>query len=108
MALAHAPIVHGTPSALITASGNIAVTTMYLCNKSAEAISVNIFLTPNGGDDYGNNIIYSNLTIQAQDTYVLENERLLLSNGDSVRGNVYPDSSAYGLKVVASLSYTSI
>ena len=109
MAITSSTIRNGsTPPVLHTAAGNIAVTTMYLCNKSAEPITCSIFITPNGGVDYGNNVIYSNLTIAAQDTYVLEHERLLLSDGDTIRGNVYPDSSAYALKVVATISYTSI
>jgi hypothetical protein len=108
MAITSTPITNGLPGSLITASGNIAVTTMYLCNKSQETISVSVYITPSGGSDYGNNIIYSNLSIAAQDTYVLEHERLLLGSGDGVYANVYPDSSAYSNKVIATLSYTSI
>jgi hypothetical protein len=107
MAIASSTIRNGaTPPALLTATGNIAVTTMYLCNKSASAVVCSIFVTPYGTVDYGNNYIYSNLTIQSYDTYVLEHERLLLSNGDVLAGNV--STSADNNKIVVTVSYTSI
>ena len=85
----------------------MAITTMYLCNKSATTVTANIFLTPSVGNVYGNNMIYSNLAIASNDTYVLEHERLLLSAGDSITANVGPDASINNL-LVATISYTSI
>ena len=94
-----------TPTSVITAAGNIAVTTMYLCNRSPATVTANVFLVSSGTTAIGDTVIYSNLAIAGNDTYILENERLLLANGDSVRANVDALSSGY---IVASVSYTSI
>jgi len=97
----------GQPQSVITSVGNTAITTMYLCNKSSSTIVANIFLVPATNGKFGGNIIYSNLSIAGNDTYVLENERLLLSNGESVSANIGADVAFNGL-VVATVSYTSI
>ena len=107
MAIINATIRNGsTPPAIFTATSNVAVTTMYLCNKSTDAVTCNIFVVPYGSVDYGNAVIYSQLTVQSNDTYVLENERLLMETGDSLRGNV--ESSSDASKIVATVSYTQI
>ncbi len=107
MALSNTELQSGLPQTLVTAIGNIAVTTVYLCNKSTVQVTANIFLVPNNSTTYGQNIIYSNLTIAPNDTYIMEQERLLLGNGDTLAGNIGPDSSFSNL-VVATVSYTSI
>jgi hypothetical protein len=94
-----------TPSSIITAAGNIAVTTMYLCNRGATTVTANVFLVASGTTAIGDTMIYSNLAIAGNDTYILEQERLLLSNGDSIRANV--DTLSSGI-IVASVSFTSI
>jgi hypothetical protein len=74
---------------------------------STTAITANIFLMSNGSSDFGNGVIYSNLVIQGNDTYILEQERLLLNDGDFLAGNV-GSSATFDNLLVATLSYTSI
>lgn len=107
MAITNTSLTTNPAQTMIQASGNIAVTTMYLCNKSDSAITANIFLMSNGATDFGNGVIYSNLVIQGNDTYILEQERLLLNNGDFIAGNIGPSALLDNL-LVATLSYTSI
>jgi len=107
MALSSIGLQSGLPLPIVTASGNIAVTTVYLCNKSTTPVTANIFLVPAAGFVYGQNIIYSNLTIAPNDTYIMEQERLLLGTGDSLSGNVGPDAGSSNL-IVATASFTSI
>jgi hypothetical protein len=107
MSITSTPITIGLPQSLLTATSNVAITTVYLCNKSVTTITANIFLTPGTGNVYGNNMIYSNLSIASNDTYVLEHERLLLSPGDAITANIGPDASVNNL-LVATISYTSI
>ena len=108
MAIINSPMKWSTTALpIITANSNIAVTTMYLCNKSVNALSCNIFLVPSGSSDFANSIIYSSLQIAGGDTYVLENERILLDTGDSIQGNVGVSSLTDNL-VIATVSYTSI
>lgn len=107
MAITNISLTSNPAQTMIQASGNIAVTTMYLCNKSPSAITANIFLMSNGATEFGNGVIYSNLVIQGNDTYILEQERLLLNSGDFIAGNVGPSALVDNL-LVATLSYTSI
>ena len=107
MAITNTSLTSNPAQTMLQASGNIAVTTMYLCNKSTVAITANIFLMSNGSTDFGNGVIYSNLVIQGNDTYILEQERLLLNSGDFIAGNV-GSSATFDNLLVATLSYTSI
>lgn len=107
MSILSTALTNNLPQNVLLSSGNVAVTTLYLCNKSAGTVYANIFLTPATGNVYGQNMIYSNLAIAGNDTYVLEHERLLLGPGDAVTANVGPDPTVNGV-VIATVSYTSI
>ncbi len=85
------------------ASASVAVTTIHLCNITAENATVNIYLLPSDGSTTvptQNNKIYNTLTVQAQDTYIIDTEKLILSTGDKIYIET-PDSS--GL-IVATIS----
>jgi hypothetical protein len=75
----------GSATSVFTSSGNNAVTTIYLCNFSASDRTVSIYLVPNTGTAGTGNIIYQNVTIAAGDTYIIDTERLVLANGDSIQ-----------------------
>jgi hypothetical protein len=75
----------GSATAVYTSSGNNAVTTMYLCNFSVTDRTVSIYLVPSGGTAGTGNIIYQNVTIAAGDTYIIDTERLVLGNGDTIQ-----------------------
>lgn len=83
--------------------GNTAITTAYLCNVTGSPITANLYILANGATLATNCQIYSNLSIGGNDTYILEWERILLSNGDALQANA---SAASGL--VATVSYTGI
>ncbi len=85
------------------AASSVAITTIHLCNITAENATVNIYLLPSDGSTTvptQNNKIYNTLTIQAQDTYIIDTEKLILSTGDKIYIET-PDSS--GL-IVATIS----
>jgi hypothetical protein len=83
--------------------GNTAITTAYICNVTSSPITANLYLLPSGGTLATNCQIYSNLSIAAYDTYILEWERILLSDGDTLLGNASTESG-----LVATVSYTGI
>lgn len=87
---------------IYTSSGNTAVTTMYLCNQTASTITMNLFAVMNSFNANATNKIYSNTQIAANDTLILEWERIILSDGDMLQAN----ASATGL--VTTISYVSI
>jgi hypothetical protein len=81
-------------TALATTVGNIFVATgtqgnvvsvAYFCNRSASTTAFTLHLVPNGGSATANNIVYNNKTITANDTYILELEKIILSAGDMLQ-----------------------
>lgn len=72
-------------SAVYTSAGNTAISTMYLCNYSASDRTVTIYLVQSGSFATNVNIIYKDVPIAAGDTYIIDTERLILGNGDSVQ-----------------------
>ena len=97
-------LLQGVPQAIITANADIAVTTLYLCNRSANTVITSVFLVSNG-DATWNNMIYNEVQIAGKDTLVIDNERLLLGSGDSIQANVDALSDN---RIVASVSWTNI
>ena len=85
------------------AAADTAVTTIHLCNITNADATVNIYLVPNDGSTSGpteNNKLYNGLTLKATDTYVIDTEKMILSNGDKIFIEV-PDSTG---QVIATIS----
>lgn len=76
-----------TATTLYTSSGanGDAVTTMYFCNRDSSTRTFSLHLVPAGNSANVNNIAYSNKTITAGDTYIIDWEKLVLSNGDMIQ-----------------------
>ena len=97
-----------TSNALDTTAGNIfvststngdAVTTMYFCNRDSSTRTFNLYLVPAGGSANVNNIAYSNKTVTAGDTYIIDWDKLVLSTGDMIQA-----TSNVANAIVASVS----
>jgi hypothetical protein len=101
----YSTVVTEIPASIFTSNGSSALTTLYLCNKSAGTIVANLYLVPASGepDEWGNVQIYSELAIAPKDTYILETERILLDNGDAIYANCQSS-----LSLTATTSYTGI
>lgn len=76
-----------TATTLYTSDGSNgdAVTTMYFCNRDGSTQSFSLYLVPLGGSANVNNIAYSNKTVTAGDTYIIDWEKLVLSTGDMIQ-----------------------
>jgi len=74
-------------TSVYTSSGNTAVSFMSLCNYSGNTVTANVFVVPNGGSAGNSTVVLANLELTSEDTYQFYagGEKLLLSNGDSVR-----------------------
>ena len=70
-----------------TSTNGDAVTTMYFCNRDASTRTFNLYLVPAGGSANVNNIAYSNKTVTAGDTYIIDWEKLVLGTGETIRAN---------------------
>lgn len=90
---------------IFTASGtqgNV-VSVAYFCNRSGGTTTFNLYLVPSGQTANANNIVYSNKQITSNDTYILELEKIILSNGDMLQAN-----ANVGDAVVATVSTLGI
>jgi hypothetical protein len=76
-----------TATTIYTSSGSNgdAVTTMYFCNRDSTTRTFSLHLVPSGGSANVNNIAYSNKTVTAGDTYIIDWEKLVLSTGDMIQ-----------------------
>jgi len=92
MAITNYQVGTGTGTAAFTASGDVAVTVIYITNKSLADGNVDVYVVPSVESVNENFKIYNNLTIRAQDTYIIDSEKLILANGDKIY-IAAPDSS---------------
>ena len=93
MAITNFQVGTGTGTAAYTATAETAVTVMYITNKTDGAGTVDIYVTPNGQSVSENFKVYTQLSIAARDTYVIETEKLILETGAKIF-IAAPDSAA--------------
>lgn len=102
MALAQAQL-GTTVTTIYTSSGDSATTVIFFCNTSATAETIDVYAVPSGGTAGVTNQIIDTLTINSGDTYIMNIEKLVLSNGDSIEA-----SATTGSVVTSTVSYVSI
>ena len=93
MAITNFQVGTGLGSAAFTASAETAVTVIYITNKTDGDGTVDIHVVPNGASVSENHLVYSQLTIKARDTYILDTEKLILETGARIFISA-PDSAA--------------
>jgi hypothetical protein len=99
-----AALIGTTNTTVYTSSGNNAVTCMMVCNYHASSTSnLTVYAVPNSAGAVGTasntNIIVKTLSIPAGETVTLDQEKLVLSNNDTV---VALSSVATSLNIVIS------
>jgi hypothetical protein len=93
-----------TPANIYVSSGNTVISTMYFCNTDTSARNINVYLLPNGNTTANTFVqIYKDVQLAANDTYVMDFEKLVLGNGDQLRANC----TTAGV-VTATVSYVGI
>jgi len=78
---------------IYTSSGNTVMSVAYFCNYSSSPAQITVHLVPSGGSANVLNRIYSNVSITAGDTLVVETEKILFASGDSLRANASANSA---------------
>lgn len=78
-------VIGTTPSAFYTSIGDTAVTCVYLCNTSSATVTFSLYAVPLGGAAVASTKIYDSVVLTSKDTYVIDMEKLVLSDGDSLR-----------------------
>jgi hypothetical protein len=87
MAINNTRLTGGAASSIYTSSNSSAITTLYLCNTTGATVTCNVYVVPSGGVASANNAIYVNHSIAAQVTYIIDSEKLILENGDTIQAN---------------------
>jgi hypothetical protein len=81
------------------------VTTMYLCNTGNVTATANVYLVPaqaNVADIFGS-LVFTNLSISAGDTYIVDNERIVLDAGDGIWANISSGTPGAVIMTVSSV-----
>ena len=76
-----------------SAAGGTAITVIYITNKPDGDGTVDVYVTPTGVSATSNHLVYSQLTIKARDTYILDTEKMILESGAKI-WIAAPDSAA--------------
>jgi hypothetical protein len=92
-----------TATEIYRSTGDSATTVMHFCNYTNNGATANVWVVPTGGTPSSDNIIYSNVSLTAQNTLVVDTEKLILGDDDAIYANVSIDGS-----VTATVSYIGI
>lgn len=90
-------------SNVYVSSGNTVMSVAYFCNYSASPAQVSVHVVPAGGTANVLNKIYSNVSITAGDTLVVETEKIIFGNGDTLQANASTNNA-----INAIVSYTGV
>ena len=95
MAITQAGAVGTSATTVYTSSGTTAITCMFFMNDNAAARTLDIHVVQSGGTAGVTNKIIKTITIDPADTYVINLEKLVLSDGDTVQCLASAGSSIY-------------
>lgn len=91
------------PTTIHTSDKTTAVTTLYFCNISTGPQTFSVFAVPAGSSADNTTIIYYNIQISPSDTFVLDTERLILEDLDSIVAYATQSNA-----IVATVSYVGV
>jgi hypothetical protein len=92
-----------TPVSIVDETGERAVTVVYFYNSDLTAVELTVHAVSNGDTAGNENKIYGGLTIESTDTYIIDTEKLLLNDGDTL----YASANVANV-VIATASFTAI
>jgi len=93
MAITNFQVGTGIGTEAFEATADTAVTVIYITNKTDGDGTVDIYVVPNGASVSANHLVYSQLTVQARDTYIIDTEKMILETGAKIY-IAAPDSAA--------------
>lgn len=104
MAITSANITTTAANIYVSTGGTHAAMTFYFANYTSSANAVfSLHAVGNGYSANNFNILYSNVLVQAGDTYVMDSERLFLENGDSLVARANANNV-----IACTLTYTDV
>lgn len=78
---------------LYVSTGNTVISVMYFCNTNASPQTFNLWAVPAAGTAGDATQIYKDVQIAPADTFVVDMEKLVLTNGDMIQGNASANSA---------------
>ncbi len=96
MAITQAGAVGTGNTTMYTSTNTTAITCMFFMNDNAAARTLNIFVVQSGASPATTNQIIKAVSIDGGDTYVINLEKLVLDNGDTIVATASAGSSIYG------------
>lgn len=84
-------------------SGNTVVSAMYFCNYGASTVYFNLYAVPSAGSAGTSTQLYNSIQLAAGDTYVVDWEKVVLGNGETLQANATANSA-----VTATISYLGV
>ena len=100
MALTSTSVTSTAATSIYTSVGDTACTVIYICNISASTVTVTVNV---GTTATTANTIYKLLSVVANDTFVINTERLMFTNGQSIFVTVSAANA-----IVTTVSYLAI
>lgn len=95
MAITQAGAIGTGATTVYTSSGTTAITCMFFMNDNASARTLSVHVVQSGGSIANTNQIVKTITVDPADTYVVNLEKLVLSNGDTIQCTASVGSSIF-------------
>lgn len=95
MAITQAGAIGTGATTVYTSSGTTAITCMFFMNDNVASRTLNVHVVQSGGSIANTNQIIKTITIDPADTYVINTEKLVLSNGDTIQCTASVGSSIF-------------
>jgi len=73
-----------TPTVIFNSPGPHAITTVYLCNYTSNTVSIDMHAVPAGSVVSNDTIIYKNIVLVKEETYIMDMEKLLTNDQDKL------------------------
>ena len=102
MAISQATV-GATATTVYTSTNTTAITCMFFMNDNAASRTLDVHVVKNGESLAATNKIVKNITVDPADTYVINIEKLVLDNGDTIQC-----IASVGSSIQATISSVSI
>jgi hypothetical protein len=73
-----------SPTQIFLSGGPQVTTTIYICNYTSATVAIDVHLVPSGSTVGNNTIIYKNISLVQEETYIMDLEKLLFNDQDSI------------------------
>jgi len=93
---------------IFTSEGSNAITAAYFCNTGERIAYLTVHAVPKNSLANDNNIIYYQVPINVLDTYILDTEKIILEDGDTIYATIEHNWFENNTKVIATVSTIGI